>query len=90
MHGFSVVCKHKEGRPQSQVRDIRITIATLSVRGDLVQENQLGVFSLPLVPANTLLYFDKAVDVRGNVVTLECLTNFGDREICPLSNFQLY
>ncbi len=90
MQGFSLVCRQREGRPLSQVREVRVTVGTLSVRGDLVQENQLGVFLVPLVAPNTTVAFDKAVDVRGNVVTLECLSNYGDLEMCPASNFQLY
>jgi len=89
MTGFSVKVQHREGQPLSQVRDVRLTASTVNVRGDLVQETLIGHFVLPLVPANTVCYFPVDVDVRGNLVTLECLTAHGDLDMCPVTNFQL-
>ena len=50
----------------------------LNVRGDLLQETWVGVFVLPLVPHNTPCQVVVPLEVRGNLISLECLSSYGD------------
>jgi hypothetical protein len=61
-----------------QVREVRLTVSTLNQHGDLRQETVVGVYTLPLVPSNTVCYVDAPLDVRGSLVTVECVSSYGD------------
>ena len=107
MSGFSVVVRHREGRPRTQVRvlaahalrsfrrvmdadrgvgaraspqvrEVRVVVSTLNVHGDLRQETLVGVYTLPLVTSNTPCHVDAPLDVRGNLVSIECMSSYGD------------
>lgn len=90
MHGFSVLVKHKDRRASTQVRELRMVVSHMNLRGEVFQQTQLGVFVIPKVQANTTLYFDFEAEIKGNIMTFECLSTYGDDEMCPPGKIQLY
>lgn len=57
---------------------MRVVVSTLNVHGDLRQETLVGVYTLPLVASNTPCHVDAPLDVRGNLVSIECTSSYGD------------
>jgi len=90
MYGFSMLVRHKDRRPNTQVRELRVVINHMNLRGEVFQQTQLGVFVIPRVSANTTLYFDFESQIKGNAVTFECLSTYGDDEMCPPGRIQMY
>ena len=90
MHGFSLVVKHKDRRANTQVKEVRIVVNNMNLRGEVFQQTQLGVFVIPKVQANTPLFFDFEADIKGNVISFECLSTYGDDEMCPPGKIQMY
>ena len=80
MSGVALTPRAYEGRRDSQVREVRVLEAVVNQKGDLVSEAAIiASLIVPRVPSGTTLFFDHVAEIRGNVVSIECLDNYGER-----------
>jgi len=59
-------------------------------KGEIVNLRNLGEFTIPRVKSNTQLFFDFEVEIKGNTISFEALSSYGDQEISPPTRIQLY
>jgi hypothetical protein len=81
--GFSVLIRHGEEGPSTQVKSIRVVGIVTDGKGEMVAMRQICRVIIPKSKANAELYFDFATPTQANIVTFEFLSNYGGTEQVP-------
>ena len=81
--GFSVLIRHGDEGPSTQIKLIRVVGITTDAKGEMTALRQICRVVVPKSKPNVELYFDLAVPTQANIITFEFLSNYGALEQVP-------